>query len=158
MYDVIVVGARCAGSPTAMLLARRGYRVLVVDRARFPSDVSRCHFMHAPGVAQLKRWGLLDKIEDSRCPAIPAVRFDVGPFALTGSPPSVDEVEGPYGPRRTVLDKILLDAAAHAGAVVREGFQVPELLMNGERGTGIRGRTLDGSTVTDRALMVIGAS
>ena len=58
-YDVIVVGARCAGSPAAMLLARRGYKVLVVDRATFPSDTPTAHFLLPPGVARLRRWGLL---------------------------------------------------------------------------------------------------
>ena len=60
-YDAIVVGARCAGSPTAMLLARRGYRVLLVDRATFPSDTVSTHLIHPPGVSILKRWGLLDR-------------------------------------------------------------------------------------------------
>ena len=46
MYDAIVVGARCAGSPTAMLLARRGYRVLLLDRAGFPSDTLSTHYIH----------------------------------------------------------------------------------------------------------------
>src|SRR5258706_388720 len=50
-YDAIVVGARCAGSPTAMLLAGKGYRVLVVDRASFPSDTMSTHVLHPPGVA-----------------------------------------------------------------------------------------------------------
>ena len=57
-YDAIVVGARCAGSPTAMLLARKGYRVLLVDRATFPSDTVSTHMIHPPGVAALARWGL----------------------------------------------------------------------------------------------------
>jgi 2-polyprenyl-6-methoxyphenol hydroxylase-like FAD-dependent oxidoreductase len=61
-YDAIVVGARCAGSPTAMLLARRGHRVLVVDRATFPSDTISTHLIHPPGVASLERWGLLDAV------------------------------------------------------------------------------------------------
>ena len=59
-YDAIVVGARCAGSPTAMLLARLGHRVLLVDRATFPSDTISTHLVHPPGVASLERWGLLD--------------------------------------------------------------------------------------------------
>jgi 2-polyprenyl-6-methoxyphenol hydroxylase-like FAD-dependent oxidoreductase len=67
-YDAIVVGARCAGSSTAMLLARKGYRVLLVDRNTFPSDTMSTHFIHQPGVFQLKRWGLLQKIIDSNCP------------------------------------------------------------------------------------------
>ncbi|HXF60055.1 MAG TPA: FAD-dependent monooxygenase, partial [Caldilineaceae bacterium] len=62
MYDAIVVGARCAGSPTAMLLARKGYRVLLLDKAGFPSDTLSTHYIHQPGVACLKRWGLLDKV------------------------------------------------------------------------------------------------
>ena len=62
MYDALIVGARCAGSPTAMLLARKGYRVLLVDRATFPSDAPRNHVIHAPGIARLKQWGLLDKV------------------------------------------------------------------------------------------------
>ena len=61
-YDAIVVGARCAGSPTAMLLARKGYRVLVVDRATFPSDTISTHLIHPLGVAAMKRWGLLDRL------------------------------------------------------------------------------------------------
>src|SRR5450432_873870 len=69
-YDVIVVGARCAGSPTAMLLARKGYRVLVVDRSTFPSDTVSTHFIHAPGVDALRRWGILDKIVATGCPPV----------------------------------------------------------------------------------------
>ena len=58
MYDAIIVGARCAGSPTAMLLARKGYEVLLVDRADFPSDTLSTHYIHQTGVACLERWGL----------------------------------------------------------------------------------------------------
>ena len=68
MYDAIVIGARCAGSPTAMLLARQGYRVLLVDRASFPSDTMSTHYIHQPGVAQLKHWGLLGRVIASNCP------------------------------------------------------------------------------------------
>ena len=56
MYDAIVVGARCAGSPTAMLLARKGYRVLLVDKASFPSDTMSTHYIHQPGISRLNRW------------------------------------------------------------------------------------------------------
>ena len=68
MHEVIFVGARCAGSPTAMLLARRGYRVLLVDKARVPSDTLSGHYIHQPGIASLHRWGLLDKVVSSGCP------------------------------------------------------------------------------------------
>ena len=67
-YDAIVLGARCAGSPTAMLLARKGYRVLLVDRAIFPSDTLSTHVVQPPAVAALSRWGLLDRLVSTRCP------------------------------------------------------------------------------------------
>ena len=101
-YDVIVVGARCGGSPTAMLLARRGYRVLLVDKASFPSDTLSTHYIHQPGVARLRRWGLLDKVVASGCPPARRLTFDIGPFALVGTPPPADGAAEAYAPRRTV--------------------------------------------------------
>ena len=89
-YDAIIVGARCAGSPTAMLLARKGYRVLVVDRATFPSDTVSSHVMHPLGTAALARWGLLDRLTASGCPSIHTYAFDFGPFTLSGSPGTTD--------------------------------------------------------------------
>ena len=157
MYDAIVVGARCAGSPTAMLLARKGYRALLVDRSAFPSDIMSGHYVHQPGVARLARWGLLDKIRASGCPAITGMTFDVGPFALTGCPPPADGVGAGYGPRRMVLDTILVDAAVAAGAELRERFSVQELIWDGGRVVGIRGRAAAGPTVTERARIVVGA-
>ena len=77
-FDAIVVGARCAGSPTAMLLARKGYRVLVVDRATFPSDTVSTHLLHPLGVEALSRWGLLDRLVATGCPPIHTYRFDFG--------------------------------------------------------------------------------
>src|SRR6266508_921406 len=84
-YDVIVVGARCAGSPTAMLLARKGYRVLVVDRATFPSDTLSTHMIHAPGVAALRRWGLLDAVVATGCPPVTTYAIDFGPITISRS-------------------------------------------------------------------------
>src|SRR3954463_3372989 len=95
-YDAIVIGARCAGSPTAMLLARKGYRVLLVDRATFPSDVISTHAIHAPGMARLKRWGLLDQVIASNCPPVSRLSLDLGPFCLVGQPPPVDGVGEEY--------------------------------------------------------------
>ncbi|HEX4982958.1 MAG TPA: FAD-dependent monooxygenase, partial [Ilumatobacteraceae bacterium] len=107
-YDAIVVGARCAGSPTAMLLARKGYRVLVVDRAAFPSDTVSTHVLHAPAVAALNRWGLLDQVTATGCPPIETYAFDFGPFTIKGTPRPRDGFSAAYAPRRTVLDKILV--------------------------------------------------
>src|SRR5436190_14545399 len=127
MYDVIVVGARCAGSPTAMLLARKGYRVLLVDKGTFPSDTMSSHLIWQPGVARLERWGLLDRVVASNCPPITTWAYDFGPFALHGTPPPADGVAMAYAPRRTVLDKLLVDAAVEAGAELREAFAVQEV-------------------------------
>jgi 2-polyprenyl-6-methoxyphenol hydroxylase-like FAD-dependent oxidoreductase len=155
-YDVIVVGARCAGAPTAMLLARKGYRVLAVDRATFPSDTVSTHLIHPPGVDALRRWGLLDRVIATGCPAIHTYAFDFGPFTLTGSP-AADRRDVAYAPRRTVLDKILVDAAVAAGVEVREGFAAEEILCDADRAAGIRGRGRGGATVTERARVVVGA-
>src|SRR5512143_391135 len=124
-YDVIVVGARCAGSPTAMLLARMGHRVLLVDRATFPSDTISTHVIQPQGMAALRRWGLLDRVVATGCPPVHTYAFDFGAFKLAGSPGTADEPVA-YAPRRIVLDKILVDAAAEAGAEVREEFAVEE--------------------------------
>jgi 2-polyprenyl-6-methoxyphenol hydroxylase-like FAD-dependent oxidoreductase len=155
-YDVIVIGARCAGAPTAMLLARKGYRVLAVDRATFPSDTVSTHLIHPPGVDALRRWGLLDRVLATGCPAIHTYAFDFGPFTLTGSPGAHRGDVG-YAPRRTVLDKILVDAASAAGVDVREGFTVEEVVFDASRVVGIRGHGRGGATVTERARVVIGA-
>src|SRR6188474_1772918 len=102
-YDAIVVGARCAGSPTAMLLARAGHRVLLVDRARFPSDTLSTHYIHQSGVACLERWGLRDRIAEAGAPAIRRYTLDLGPFALHGTPPPLGDVADAYSLRRTAL-------------------------------------------------------
>ena len=155
-WDAIVVGARCAGAPTAMLLARKGYRVLVVDRATFPSDTISTHLIPPPGVAALRRWGLLDRVVATGCPPVHTYAFDFGAFELTGAPGTADEPVG-YGPRRTVLDKILVDAAAESGAEVREAFRVDEVLFEDARAAGIRGHAKGGKPVEERARVVVGA-
>ena len=155
-FDVIVVGARCAGSPTAMLLARKGYKVLVVDRATFPSDTLSTHVIHPHGAATLARWGLLDRLVASGCPPVHTYAFNFGPLAITGSP-GIADAPNAYCPRRTVLDKLLVDAAVAAGAELREGFAVDEVVVSDGRVTGIRGRAKGGPSCTLTAPLVIGA-
>jgi 2-polyprenyl-6-methoxyphenol hydroxylase-like FAD-dependent oxidoreductase len=155
IYDAIVVGARVAGSPIAMLLARKGYDVLLLDRATFPSDTISTHLVHPPGVAALQRWGLLDSVAATGCPAINSYAFDFGPFTLSGAPGADGAVS--YGPRRTVLDKLLVDAAAEAGAEVREGFSVESMVFEDDQVSGVRGHSKGGRTITELARVVIGA-
>lgn len=156
-YDAIVVGARCAGSPTAMLLARQGYRVLLVDRDGFPSDTISTHLIHPPGIALLRRWALLDRLVATRCPSIDGYRFDFGAFSIAGRPAPIDGIAQAYAPRRTILDKLLVDAAAEAGAEVREHFTVQDVVVENGQVAGIRGRTEAGTIVDERARVVIGA-
>jgi flavin-dependent dehydrogenase len=156
-YDAIVVGARCAGSPTAMLLARCGHRVLLPDKASFPSDTMSTHLVHPPGVAALRRWGLLERLEATGCPSIATYSYDFGPLAITGAPRPADGVALAYCPRRIVLDELLVKAAVEAGAELREGFTVDGLMGEEGRVAGIRGRERDGSPAAERARVVIGA-
>ena len=155
-YDAIIVGARCAGSPAAMLLARKGYRVLLVDRATFPSDTVSTHVVQPLGVAALSRWGLLDRLVATGCPPIDTYALDFGPITISGTPGTKDFPVA-YCPRRTVLDKLLVDAAAEAGAEIREGFTVERVLMEDGRVVGIEGRSKTGNAVTEHAAIVIGA-
>lgn len=157
-YDAIVIGARCAGAPTAMLLARRGYRVLLLDRDRFPSDTISTHMIHPPGVAQLDRWGLLGRLVATGCPAITTYSYDFGAFSLAGRPRAAAGGGAvAYAPRRTVLDKLLVDAAVEAGAELREAFTVDQIRVEEGRVTGVRGHGRNGVSVTERGRVVIGA-
>jgi 2-polyprenyl-6-methoxyphenol hydroxylase-like FAD-dependent oxidoreductase len=158
MYDAIVVGARCAGSPTAMLLARKGYRVLLVDKASFPSDTISTHIVWPHGAEIMNRWGLLERLAATNCPPIALnMIFDVGPFALEGGVTDANAGRGGFCPRRTVLDKLLVDAAVESGAELREQFTVEGLVWAEDRVVGLKGRSRSGGSVEERARIVIGA-
>ncbi len=158
MHDVIVVGTRVAGAATAMLLARAGLRVLAVDRARFPSDTLSTHQIQLPGVALLRRWGLLESVVASGAPPASRIRLDAGAAVLDGVLPCHGGAGAIYSPRRTVLDAILVDAARAAGAEVRHGYRMEELTVDHRgRVTGIQGRRGTGRPVVDSAGLVVGA-
>ena len=158
MHDVIIVGARVAGSATALLLARAGLKVLVVDRATFPSDTLSTHQVQVPGVARLARWGVLDTIMAAGTPPTRTVRFDQGGRAVfSARMPTWDGVDMMCSPRRTVLDAALLDAARADGAEVRENFITEDLVACDGTVTGIRGQEKGSPSVTERAALVIGA-
>jgi 2-polyprenyl-6-methoxyphenol hydroxylase-like FAD-dependent oxidoreductase len=158
MYDAIIIGARCAGSPTAMLLARRGFKVLLVEKATFPSDTISTHILWPHGAEILGRWGLLQRLAATGVPPICAhMTFDVGPFALRGTIPDANDGRGGFCPRRTVLDALLVNAAAESGADVREGFTVDELLVADDAVVGIRGHAKGMKPIEERARIVIGA-
>ncbi len=156
-YDVIVVGARCAGSPTAMLLGRTGHRVLLVDRAEFPSDTVSTHVIHPTGVAALRRWNLLDRVVATGCPPLGTYSFDFGSFMISGTPRPCEGGSTAFAPRRTVLDAILVDAARESGVDVRERVSVDELVVEDGVVVGLRGRGSGGSSLEARARFVVGA-
>src|SRR5262245_37430380 len=123
-HDVVIVGARVAGSATAMLLARLGYDVAVVDQATFPSDTVSTHSIARSGVVQLQRWGVLDEILDSGTPAIRQFTFHAGVESVTRPIKDKAGVDFLIAPRRYVLDTILAAAAERAGAALRPGVTV----------------------------------
>ena len=140
-YDVIIAGARCAGAATAMLLARQGARVLLLDRSRYGTDTLSTHALMRGAVLQLHRWGLLPRVIAAGTPAVRSTTFH-----LPAAVPAVeikprDGVDALYAPRRVILDAILADAARSAGAELRFGTSVTGLRRDRTgRVTGIAGR------------------
>ncbi|MFE6757904.1 FAD-dependent oxidoreductase [Streptomyces sp. NPDC057684] len=160
MYDAIVVGARCAGAPTALLLARSGHRILLLERAAFPRDTLSTHFIHQPGIAALARWGLLDQLRATGCPALHHGVYNVAGISLAGCANGIEGQRAAYAPRRHILDTLLAHAAAEAGAELRENCRVTGLLHDADgRVTGVTGiRTQHRARpFTARARLVVGA-
>jgi flavin-dependent dehydrogenase len=153
-YDVLVVGARCAGAPLATLLARRGARVGVLERATFPRDTLSSHVFEADALAFLDRLGLTERLQATGAPYVTRMRLRLEDLELDMDwPQAPGDVGGLASIRRAVLDPILADAAAQAGADVRFGAGVRELLRDGERVVGVR--TREGDEL--RARLVVGA-
>ena len=153
MYDAIVIGARCAGAATAMLLARNGLDVLLVDRVSLPREIPHGHFIHKHGPRRLAEWGLLDRILGSGTPPVTTMTVGYDGLELTGRDLAVEGVPLGLGPRRAIVDQILAEAAVEAGAELRDGFTVQELVRDGDRVVGIRGR----GGIEERASIVVGA-
>lgn len=131
--------------------------MLLVDRAKLPSDTLSTLYIHQPGVERLARWGLLDRVRESGCPPLRTVTYSVADVRLRGPAPTLPGVDGAYAPRRYVLDTILVEAAAAAGADVRYQTPVTGLTTDSGRVTGVRLRTANGAETTERTNLVIGA-
>lgn len=152
-FDVVVVGARCAGAPLATFLARSGRRVLLLDRSPLPSDqVLSTHTIHPPGVDVLDELGVGDAVRDV-APHTRRVRLVRGDqradLALAAGRMELC-------PRRERLDGLLQQAAAEAGAELRDRTRVTEVLFEDGRAVGVRARS-DGATGEIRADLVVGA-
>jgi flavin-dependent dehydrogenase len=157
-HDAVIVGARCAGAATAMLLARQGLKVLVLERDRPGTDTLSTHALMRGGVVQLRRWGLLDRVVEAGTPPVRHTVFHYGDETVTVSVKPAAGVDALYAPRRTVLDRILVDAAVAAGAEVRFGMDVTGLVRHPDgRVGGVVARDRHGRTSAARARITIGA-
>ncbi|MBX7433948.1 FAD-dependent monooxygenase [Mycobacterium sp. Y57] len=157
-YDAIVVGGRAAGAATAMLLARGGLRVLVIEATRRGTDTLSTHALMRGGVLQLHRWGLLETVTASGTPAIVATEFGYGDDVETVDIRSADGVSALFAPRRTVLDTLLQDAARASGAEIRSPAIVTDLLTERGRVYGVEGIVRStGAPFRATATLTIGA-
>jgi 2-polyprenyl-6-methoxyphenol hydroxylase-like FAD-dependent oxidoreductase len=157
-YGVVVIGARCAGAATAMLLARAGMRVLAVDRQAYGSDTISTHALMRTAVVQLDRWGLLPVVMEAGTPEIRSTTFHYGHEAIRVAIKPEHGIDYLCAPRRTVIDRILVDAASDAGADLRHGVSLSDLLFDkSRRVVGVRLKDGNGTCMEVRADIVIGA-
>lgn len=158
-YDVVVVGGRVAGASTALLLARAGARVALIERSRRGSDTVSTHGLMRAGVLQLTRWGLIGGIVRAGTPPVRRTRFSYadGDHVQVSIQPKAG-VEALYAPRRHLLDRLLVEAAAEAGADVWHGSSVSSL-VTGRTGRvrGVRAQDAGGAEVTLTAPTTVGA-
>lgn len=161
-YDVVIVGARCAGAATAMRLAALGLRVLVFDKGEIGADTLSTHALMRPAVLLLRRWGIVDLLDEEGTPRIRKTSFvysdEHGSHTIDIDIKSRHGVDALYAPRRTVLDRALVEAARDKGAQVRHGVQMLDLLR-ADRGrvSGVVVRDKSGKRREVRAGLVIGA-
>ena len=156
-YDAVVVGARVAGASTALLLARSGLEVLLLDRGELGSDVLSTHAIMRGGVLQLHRWGLLDDLVAAGTPPIRRTTFHYGADEVTVEINERDGVDALYAPRRTVLDPLLVEAARTAGVEVRHEARVTGLIESDGRVAGVEFVDADGGDHEVRASITVGA-
>ena len=155
--DVVVVGARCAGSATAAAFARAGRRVVALDRVGFPADTISTHLLWPGGVAELKALGALERVRALGAPPLPDALAGAGELTVRGRYTPVDGIDYALCVRRPGLDEALVATARAAGAEVRERARVTDLLMEGGRVAGVRWSDADGRERELRARLVVGA-
>ncbi|BDT86934.1 NAD(P)/FAD-dependent oxidoreductase [Nocardia cyriacigeorgica] len=155
--DVIVVGARCAGSAVAATMARAGRRVIVLDSAQFPSDTLSTHLLWPGGLAELQALGVLEQVEELGAPRLTSAFAAGAGYRVPSEFAPAGGVDYAMCVRRTGLDAVLVGAARTAGAQVRERCRVVELVWAGDRCAGVRYRDRADVVVELRAPLVVGA-
>jgi flavin-dependent dehydrogenase len=157
-FDAVIVGGRVAGAATAMLLARAGRRVAVVERAPATADALSTHILFPAGNLQLQRWALLDDVVASgTAPTTQLVATVDGMSLPLPFPDPATGLRALHHPRRTVLDPLILAAAVEAGVEVFDGVAVDDVLWEDDRVVGVTGRRRDGSPMALRARILVGA-
>lgn len=157
MFDVVVIGAGCTGAASALLSARAGSRVLLLEKSGFPTDPLSTLYLQPPGVDLLARWGVLDRITAGDCPRLDRITYGLGDVVLEGPTPTLGLVTGTYAPKRPLLDGALVDAAIDAGAEFRARCKLVGLVGDGDQVTGVRYADRDGRLFTESAHLVVGA-
>jgi 2-polyprenyl-6-methoxyphenol hydroxylase-like FAD-dependent oxidoreductase len=157
-HEVVVVGSRCAGAATALLLTRAGHDVVLVDRAPQLTDTLSTHGLARGGVVQLSRWGLLDAVLATGAPPSRQVTFGIDGTLTVLPIKNRAGVDMLLAPRRHILDALLTDAARRAGAQVRHGLQATGVLRDSSgRVTGITTRDRHGASAELTGRYVVGA-
>lgn len=155
-YDAVVVGGSAAGAATALLLARRGLRVALLDDGEAGMTALPVHPLLRCGVLQMSRWGLLGEIA-AGTPPVRRTTFRFGEECTTISLKPSHGIDALYAPQCDLLDCVLARAAAQAGAEIHRRTAVADVLRRDDRVTGVRVVTATGKAVDVRAAVVIGA-
>ena len=155
--DAVVVGGRCAGSATAIGLARAGRRVVVLDRVAFPADTISTHLLWPSGVAELQALGALERVRALGAPPLRHALAGGSGHTVRARFPAVDGIDHALCVRRIGLDAALVRTAREAGAEVRERSRVTDLVLAGDRVAGVRWEDEDGTLRELRAPLVVGA-
>lgn len=157
-FDCVITGARCAGASLAIYLARAGYRVLLVDKAFFPSDTLSTNTFFNNTTSLLRELGVMDSLLQTNVTPVRHIKFHFEDTVIEGQLPVVDGEDTAYSIRRTHLDHILLQkAASYKNVTVIEGFRVMELIYEGENVIGVRGEERTGLKREFRGRLIVGA-
>ncbi|HKH22031.1 MAG TPA: NAD(P)/FAD-dependent oxidoreductase [Solirubrobacterales bacterium] len=154
--DAVIVGARCAGSTLAIALAERGWDVLVVDRDTFPSETVSTHFIYPNTLARFAQLGVLDRLLAAHdVPFLQSRIVGLG-HEVAGAYTSIDGFDKGIGPRRSAMDKAIVETALAAGAEGRFGERVVDLIGSGTEDDPASGVVLENGDHV-RARWIFGA-
>jgi 2-polyprenyl-6-methoxyphenol hydroxylase-like FAD-dependent oxidoreductase len=158
MYDVIITGARCAGSSLAIYLAKAGFHVLLIDRATFPSDTLSTHTFFNNTVALLRELDVIDKLLETKAPPVRDIKFQFEDTVIEGLIPEVHGEDSCYCIRRTYLDHIMLEHAKSKGNVTAlEGFRVTDVIRDNDTVIGVKGLDKHNEEQSFLSQIVVGA-